>query len=243
MSAPAAVLKIGGSVLAGPRAYSRAAALIADRLERHPGQRIVAVVSAASGVTDALLAEARCIVDEPDAATLDLLWSTGEIRSVALLTLNLQARGTRTAAAGVHQAGLIESHGAAGVQTTLCALRLRALLADHDVVVVPGFLARGSGDRIVSLGRGGSDLAAVLVAAGLGTACCELVKDVDGYFTADPRHHAGARPIASLSYPQAIAMADDGCALVQRAALEAAMAHRLELSVRSIAGGAGTRIR
>lgn len=125
----------------------------------------------------------------------------------------------------------------------LHALRLRALLANHDVAVVPGFLAYGTGDRIVSLGRGGSDLTAVLVAAGLGASCCELVKDVDGYFTADPRRHAGARPLPSLSFPRAIDMADTGCALVQRAALEAAMRLGLELSVRGIGGGIGTRIR
>ena len=104
-------------------------------------------------------------------------------------------------------------------------LRLRALLADHDVVVVPGFLARGGGDAIVSLGRGGSDLTAVLLAAGLGAARCELLKDVPGYFTADPKRDPDARPIPSLAYARALEMADDGCELVQRHALEAAREH------------------
>jgi aspartate kinase len=237
-----AVLKIGGSVFCGRHGYTRAARVIADRLERHPTERIVAVVSAANGVTDALLDEARSIVDEPDAAALDLLWSTGETKSVALLTLKLHALGLRAAAASVHQAGLTRVRDSSGTRTMLRALRLRALLLDHDVIVVPGFLANTSGGGIVSLGRGGSDLTAVIIAAGLGARRCELLKDVDGYFTADPQHHADAIPLASLTYSHAIEMASAGCPVVQHAALETAKAHGLELIVRGIAGGAGTRI-
>jgi aspartate kinase len=107
MSAPITVIKIGGSVLAGPQAYRRAAAYLATRLCAHPGERIVAVVSAEFGMTDALLATAREIVDAPDDASLDLLWSTGELRSTALLALALQALGVAVAAANVHQAGLL----------------------------------------------------------------------------------------------------------------------------------------
>lgn len=241
MSSSVAVVKIGGSVLSGRGAFSRTARLIADRLERRPGERIVAVASAEYGLTDELLTQAHGAVDEPDSAVLDLLWSTGELRSVALLTFSLHALGVRSAAASIHQAGLTAVRDADTIRVSLQPLRLRALLADHDVVVVPGFFARTGGDRIVSLGRGGSDLAAVLVAAGLGLERCELLKDVDGYFTADPRHHAGVRPLASLTYAQALDMAAAGCELVQAAALEAARTHRLELIVRA-ADGIGTRI-
>lgn len=242
MSRAVAVLKIGGSVLTGPQAYARAATFLATRLRERPAERIVAIVSAESGVTDALLDEARAIVDDPDPAALDLLWSTGEIRSVALLALSLHAIGIKAAAAGVHQTGLIQADAARPGASRLQPLRLRALIAGHDVVVVPGFLARGAGDAIVSLGRGGSDLTAVLVAAGLEALRCELVKDVPGYHTADPRHAPDARPLPWLSYGQALAMADDGCELVQRAALEAAMNHQLELLISGIGGGTATRI-
>ena len=237
-----AVLKIGGSVLTGPRSYARAARIIAERLERQPGQQIVAVVSAARGVTDDLLTQARRIVDDPDNAALDLLWSTGEIRSVALIALQLQALGIRVAPAGVQQAGLVQVGNGAGARTVLQALRLHSVLADHDVVVAPGFLACASGNRIVSLGRGGSDLTAVLIAAGLGARQCELLKDVEGYFSADPRHHADARLLPSLSYERALEMADAGCGVVQRAALQAAMTCGLTLSVRGLSSAAGTRI-
>ena len=239
MSARITVLKIGGSILTGPQAYRRAAAYIGTRLCTSPGERIVAVVSAELGVTDRLLAMANEIVETPNARTLDLLWSTGETRSAALLALAVQALGVSVAVANVHQAGL-SSKAAGGVQVN--PLRLHALLADHDVVVVPGFFARGAGDSLYSLGRGGSDLTAVLLAAGLGAICCELLKDVPGFFTRDPKRSPDARPIPVLSFARALAMADAGCELVQRQALEAARTHALPLHVRAIGHAAGTRI-
>lgn len=227
-----AVIKIGGSVLTGAAAYERAACFVADRLVEHPGERLVVVVSAESGTTDALLATAREIVDDPDPATVDLLWSTGELRSAALLALELHARGIRAAALNVHQTGLTEPDGSAGPGGIgIRSLRLASVLARHDVVVAPGFLARGDADAVVSLGRGGSDLTAVLLAAGLGARQCELVKDVPGYFSADPNVDASAAHLPSLDFAQALAMADRGCDLVQRQALEAARDRRLRLVV------------
>ena len=229
------VLKIGGSVLTGRQAYRRVAAFIGDRLCSHPGERFVAVVSAQNGTTDALLATARDIAPDPDPATVDLLWSTGETESAALLTLFLQAHGIRATAANVHQTGLVEPDvpGSPG-RSALRPLRLRALLEEYDVVVAPGFLARGAGDRVVSLGRGGSDLTAVLLAAGLGAVRCELVKDVPGYFTSDPKRDPAARPIRHVSYTRALEMADDGCQLVQRHALVAARDRNVPLLIRSL---------
>lgn len=227
------VLKIGGSVLTGAGAYRRAAEFVADRRRQRPAERILVVVSAEQGTTDALLASARDVVDEPDAATLDLLWSTGELRSAALLVLSLHAIGVAgAAAANVHQTGL--ARAAVDGPTALRALRLRALLSAHEVVVVPGFLARGEGDAIVSLGRGGSDLTAVLLAAGLGASTCELLKDVPGYFSADPNASRSARHLPALSYADALAMADGGCELVQRQALVSASEAGLTLVIRAI---------
>jgi aspartate kinase len=240
MSRPLGVVKIGGSVLTDSRAYRNAAAVIANRIAARPDERLIVVVSAQAGATDALLATARDIVDEPDARVLDLLWSTGEIRSVALLTLSLHALGVRAVAANVHQTGLQSVDGTASV--SVHPLRLRALTAEHDVVVVPGFLARSRGDGVASLGRGGSDLTAVLVAAGVRAVRCELLKDVAGYFTADPKEDPEARAIPWLSYSHAIQMACEGCDLVQRAALEAARDHDIELVISSACGQPGTRV-
>ena len=234
------VVKIGGSVLTGSNGYRRAAEFLADRVAADPRDAIVAVVSAELGVTDALLGIARDFADAPDPAALDLLWSTGELRSTALLALALQARDVAAGAVNVHQAGLVKADGPGRVQ--IRALRLHAVLAAHDVVVAPGFLARGRGDGIVSLGRGGSDLSAVLLAIGLGARRCELLKDVPGYFSADPKLEPHAVPIPALDYDRALLMSDEGCDLVQRAALEAARDHGLELIVSAIGGGPGTLV-
>jgi aspartate kinase len=235
VSAHITVIKVGGSVLTDGAAYRRAAAFIASRLSEHPDERLVVVVSAEHGVTDTLLATAREIVDVPDPATLDLLWSTGELRSAALLALQLQALGVRAAAVNVHQTGLTEPDVQAGTgRIAVRRLRLAAALARHDVVVAPGFLARGDGDTVVSLGRGGSDLTAVLLAAGLGARQCELVKDVPGYFSSDPHLDTAAAHLPHVDFEQALAMADAGCDLVQRQALEVARERRLPLVVRAI---------
>ena len=235
------VLKIGGSVLTGPPAYRRVAAFIGERLCADPAERLVTVVSARLGTTDALLETARDIGPDPDPALVDLLWSTGETASAALLALNLQALGVCATAANIHQTGLGEPgpSGSAG-RSALRPLRLLALLGEYDVVVAPGFLARGAGDRVVSLGRGGSDLTAVLLAAGLGAARCELVKDVPGYFTGDPKHDPHARPLAQLSYARAIDMADEGCELVQPQALRAARDRGVALVVRALGNDGAT---
>lgn len=240
MSRPIVVFKIGGSVLTGRAGFGRTADFLAARVASDPRTAVVAVVSAELGVTDALLATARDFVETPDPAALDLLWSTGELRSTALLALALQARGVSAIGANVHQAGVVRSEE--GGRSRIRPLRLRALFADRDVVVVPGFLAREHGDGIVSLGRGGSDLTAVLLAAGLGAIGCELLKDVPGYFTADPKVEAGAVPIPALDYDRALEMADHGCDLVQRDALVAARDHDLALTIRAIGTGPGTLI-
>ena len=117
---PVVVLKLGGSVLTGLSAYRRAAEFIARRLREEAGVRLLVVVSAEHGQTDALLQTAREITSEPDCATLDLLWSTGELRSVALLVFSLHAIGVAAACANVHQTGLVKfvecAKRAAGVE-------------------------------------------------------------------------------------------------------------------------------
>jgi len=227
---PIRVLKIGGSVLTSQRAYRRVAQHVTARLLEAPGERLAVVVSAELGVTDSLLRAAKDFSADPDPATVDLLWSTGELRSVAFLALALQALGVRAVTANVHQLGL--THDLASSPATM--LRLRAVLARSEVVVIPGFLARGHGDAIVSLGRGGSDLTAVFLAAHLRAAACELVKDVPGYFTADPATSTNATHLASIDHDTALAMADAGCELVQPRALEVARQLNINIIIRAL---------
>ena len=230
-----AVVKIGGSILVNAGAYRRAAIFVRSMLRANPEERFVVVVSAQEGATDSLERSARKIHREPNSATRDLLWSTGEIRSVALLTLHLEALGVHAAPLNIHEAGLTlpETVREAG-HIRLNAGRLAGVLADFPVAVVPGFFATNAASQIVSLGRGGSDLTAVLLAEGLRACRCELIKDVPGYFTADPHQDSAARHIPFLSFEQAISMAAEGCNLVQRQAIEAAARCALPLVIRSV---------
>lgn len=230
-----AVLKLGGSVLTDLASYTTAARFLREEVCRTQ-TRIVAVVSAEDGHTDRLRAEAAALSDEPESDALDLLWSTGELRSVALLTLALRTAGVAAAGFNVHETGLRVTEGA----LTLNPLSLRAAFGRCEVVVVPGFLAT-SRQQIVTLGRGGSDWSAVALAAALGAVRCELIKDVPGYFTADPREASDAALIDHLSYTTALAMADDGCPLVQRQAIDHAQRFQLPLIVRSF-DSRGTRV-
>lgn len=232
---PIAVIKLDGSILTSPKAYRPAAMFIRSTLRVAPHERLVVVVSAQEGSTDKLERGARGIVREPARAALDLLWSTGEIRSVALLTMHLQALGVSAAPLNIHEAGLtIPETGRDAERIQLHAGRLCGVLARYSVAVVPGFLATDSTRAIVSLGRGGSDLTAVLLAEGLCACRCELIKDVPGYFTADPHRDPTARHIPQLSFAQALEFAAAGCDLVQRKAIETASRSGLPLVIRSL---------
>jgi aspartate kinase len=231
-----AVLKVGGSVLTGNKAFRRVALFLKHRCELKPSERLVVVVSAQKSVTDSLECRARRIVQTPSVEALDLLWSTGELGSVALLTLHLQALKVLAIGLNVHQTGLRLSS-----DRELCLAppsprkrHLGAAFHEYAVVVVPGFLATSSDGAIVSVGRGGSDLSAVVLAIGLRASHCELVKDVPGYFEKDPHENRGARHLPSLTFEKALRMADRGCELVQQRALRAAAEINLPLVIRGL---------
>jgi aspartate kinase len=229
------VVKIGGSVLRDDACYAAVARYLRDRVAANPAERLVVIVSARYGVTDELLEHARRAAGEPEPIALDLLWSTGEVASVATLALYLQREHVRAVPFNVHQTGLHvgDSPLRAGV-AAVRPLRLLAALARAPIIVVPGFLAVSAGGTITSLGRGGSDLTAVLLAIALEADGCELVKDVAGYYTADPHLDPRAHHIQTLSVDRAIAMAAEGCDLVQAAALDAARSASLPITVRCL---------
>lgn len=229
------VVKLGGSVLTGLDAFHRSAAALGGWRAARPHERFVVVVSAQYGTTDGLqrLAEEAC--PAPDARLLDLLWSTGELHSVALLALCLQKLGVDAAGLSIHQCGLEVADGDAdGAEAQVNPRPLLSELRRHPVVVVPGFFARAPEDSVVSLGRGGSDLTAVLLAAALQARRCELIKDVPGYFSKDPNKYADAVPLAQVTYDQALALAAAGCDLVQPRALVAAARTGMPLLIRSL---------
>jgi aspartate kinase len=234
-----AVIKIGGSILRNARSYKRAARYVRNRHASSPDERFVVVVSAQEGVTDWLAATACQIVSQPNASALDLLWSTGELRSVALLTLHLQALGVSAAPLNIHEAGLamVDTTSTAAItphDVRINSRRLRSALSQHPVAVVPGFFAADATGAVRSLGRGGSDLTAVLLAKGLNASRCELLKDVPGYFSSDPHANPAARHLPHLTFEEALTLADHGCDLLQRQAIQVAAQCNLPLVVRSL---------
>jgi aspartokinase len=229
------VLKLGGSVLTGNKAFRRVAQFLKQRAESTAEEKLLVVVSAQKLATDSLERRARGILPEPGVRALDLLWSTGELRSVALLALHLEAAGVPSVGLNVHETGLQFSteHQPLPARPGLKGPQLKAVLREHAVVVVPGFLATRGDGAIVSLGRGGSDFSAVLLAIALRAVRCELVKNVPGYFEDDPLENVGALHLPWVSFETALRMADRGCELVQRRALVAASEADLPLVVRS----------
>ncbi len=231
----AVVIKLGGSVLTDEESYRQAARFLLRRLQNSPKGRFVVVVSARKGLTDHLERVAREITGYPNRRTLDLLWSTGEMQSVALLTLHLEELGVAVVGLNVHETGLrLNGADPPDASVELLAGELTRAFYDHSVVVVPGFFGTLTSETLVSLGRGGSDLSAVLLADDLQAERCELIKDVPGYFTEDPRVNARATYLPWISYETAVQMAESGCELVQRIALEAARERNLQLLVRSL---------
>jgi len=157
------VLKLGGSVLVDDASYQEAARFLARRLHMRNEERLVVVASARKGMTDELEQVARNTTLYPNPRTLDLLWSTGEIHSAALLALHLEELGVSTVALNVHETGL-QLNGTEEVG--FLREEIEHALTEHSVVVVPGFFGTHHGGAIRSLGRGGSDLSAVVLAEG-----------------------------------------------------------------------------
>lgn len=155
---------------------------------------------------------------------------------MAVLTLCLEAIRASAVGLNVHETGLrflAEAHVSYPCPT-FERRNLDAALRDHAIVIVPGFFATRADEAMVTLGRGGSDLTAVLLAVGLRALRCELLKDVPGYFKDDPRTNARAAHLSTLTFEEALAMAERGCELVQRQALAAAADAALPLVVRSL---------
>jgi len=225
------VLKFGGSVLQSRDDLSR----VAREIERfcETGHRVVAVVSAFQGATDALAEEAKAVQEEPEALALAYLLATGEFVSASLLSLTLSAHGTPAPVLGPSAIGLRTSgNGADTNPTSVNVSALVQALETTGVVVVPGFVGIGPGGELALLGRGGSDLSALFIASQLG-ARCRLVKDVAGMYESDP---AGPGPTPrryqTLGWAKALELDE---AIVQHKAVRYAQRERLPFEVGAIA--------
>lgn len=191
---------------------------MADRIASAHGARkkIVAVVSAMAGETDRLLELAHLVCENPPRREVDALLSTGELSSAALLAIALSKRGVESISMSGPQIPIrTDFHFGRAQIANIPPQHLERHLSEGRVVVVAGFQGVTELGDITTLGRGGSDLTAVALAAALNAERCELYKDVEGIFTADPRLCADARRINEISYDEMLELAHLGAKVLQ----------------------------
>lgn len=235
---PVVVMKFGSSVLASPADAPAVASDVYAEVRR--GRRVVAVVSAFAGETDRLLGEARALGLAHDNPLLPAYVVQGEERSAALAALACDRIGLSATTLSVRDLGIVaEGPSEHARPVVLDRTALDLALDRHEVVVVPGFGALSSDGRVVLLGRGGSDLTALFLAAELGLDHVQLVKDVDGLYDRDPNLDPDARRYDQASWAEAKVL---GGGLVQPDALDLAEARRLRVEVRNHADGHRTVI-
>ena len=224
----ARVLKFGSSVLRTREDAPRVVGEIYRRVRQ--GERVVAVVSAFAGETDALIDDAARFGASPSDIHAPRYIALGEARAAALLALACDQAGLSPVFLNARELGFFASGdpGCADPRS-LDETILRDALSRFDVVIVPGFVAVGENGRQVLLGRGGTDLTAVVIADALGLEEATLIKDVDGVYDRDPAKYSGsAQRYAQIDYDEALSVAG---ALVQARALRAAKARSVKLRV------------
>lgn len=226
------VAKFGGTSV-GTTERIRA---VAERLisRKRCGDDVVAVVSAMGHVTDELVELARQVCPDPPEREMDMLLSTGEQVSIALLAMAIHSAGQQAISFTGTQVGLLTDsvHGKAKI-TEVRAERVREALGEGKVVIVAGFQGTTPDGQITTLGRGGSDTTAVALAAGIGADVCEIYSDVDGVYTADPRVVPTARKIDRVSYEEMLELAASGAGVLQMRSVEFARNHGVVIHCRS----------
>lgn len=231
------VQKFGGSSVADAESIKRVAKRIVET--RRAGNEVVVVVSAMGDTTDELLDLATACTPIPAPRELDMLLTSGERISMALLAMTIKGMGVEAFSFTGSQAGMITTpdHGAAKI-VDVTPGRVREALDEGAVAIVAGFqgFSRDSRD-ITTLGRGGSDTTAVALAAALGADVCEIYTDVDGVFTTDPRVAPLARKIDAISSEEMLELAASGAKVLHLRAVEYARRHGVELHVRSSFSG------
>jgi aspartate kinase len=198
------------------------------------GNQVVVVVSAMSGVTDALMKLARQVSPSPSEREMDVLLATGEQTTIALTAMAIQSLGRKAVSLTGAQAGIITD----GVHTrakiaNITPKQVHEFLDAGQIVIVAGFQGETIDGRITTLGRGGSDLTAIALAAAIRADLCEIFTDVDGVFTCDPRVVPTARKLPEISYDEMLEMASLGSKVMQSRSVEFAKKFGVVFEVRS----------
>lgn len=226
------VQKYGGTSVGNVERIHRVAERVAEA--KKAGHDLVVVLSAMSGETDRLLRLAHEVTPTPDERELDMLLSTGERVTIALLAMDLRGRGINAQSFTGRQVGIItdSSHTKARI-AKVTAERIREALAEGVIPIVAGFQGINERSDVTTLGRGGSDLTAVALAAALKADRCVIYTDVDGVYTADPNIVPSARRLDRVSYEEMLELASLGAKVLQSRSVEFAAKHGVPLEVRS----------
>ena len=237
------VQKYGGSSVANIERVKKVAEKIVERAKE--GSRIVVVVSAMGKTTDELIKMAGKITSSPNERELDMLISTGEQVSIALLTMAIHSLGWNAISFTGRQAGIVTNavHTRAKV-TAINHKKLKSALEKGKIVIVAGFQGIDANGDITTLGRGGSDTTAIALAAQLEADWCEIYTDVDGVYTADPRIVPSACRIPVISYDEMAEMASLGARVMHYRAIDLARNYKVKIVVKSsFVPGEGTLIK
>lgn len=226
------VQKFGGSSVANISRLKNVAKRVAQA--KKDGHKVVAVVSALGDTTDELVKKARAITPNPSEREMDVLLATGEQISIALLAMAVQALGYDAVSFTGSQAGIVTdtSHTKAKI-VDIKTDRLLKELNEDKIVIVAGFQGTTIDHDTTTLGRGGSDLTAIALAARLKAEACEIFTDVDGVFTTNPQIVPEARQINEISYEEMLEMAASGAQVMQLRAVEYARNFQVPIRVRS----------
>lgn len=209
---------------------------VAKRMKstRDAGNKVVAVVSAMGGVTDKLIGMAKELCDTPSEREMDVLLATGEQQSIALVAMALQAQGVDSASITGRQAGIVTSGShTRGRISNMDPTLMNRYLEEGKTLVVAGFQGVTFDGMVHTLGRGGSDLTAIAVAASLKADVCQILTDVDGVYTCDPRVVKNARKLPEISYDEMLEMASSGSKVMQSRSVEFAKKFGVIFEVRS----------
>ena len=225
------VQKYGGSSVADAEKIMNVARRVSASAA---GNQMVVVVSAMGKTTDGLLALSRQVSSNPDLREMDMLLSTGEQVTIALLALALRSLGLKARSFTGPQVGMRTDHAHTQARITqIDGDRLRRALDAGEIAVVAGFQGISHEDEITTLGRGGSDLTAVALAAALKADVCEIYTDVDGVYTADPNIVPDAKKLARVAYDEMLELASLGAKVLQTRSVEFAKKYGVTVHVRS----------
>jgi len=226
------VQKYGGSSVANPKRIKKVAQRVSEYY--NAGHQVVVVVSAMGDTTDELLELMEEISPNPPAREVDMLLSTGEQVSIALLSMALYELGVPAVSLTGPQAGISTDEVYTKARITgIKPAKIQKALAAGKVVIVAGFQGVNNEGDITTLGRGGSDTTAVALAAALNADVCEIYTDVDGVYTADPRIVPEARKIKEISYEEMLELASLGAVVLQPRSVDFARNYKVEVHVRS----------